>query len=412
MIRIFKIIILFLFIVQLVFSPALAYTYFSKENLDIPGFDFFMRVEPEKYFLLVIPSLLLFAFGFLRKLSFYNLKSGDFEKIFFKLKNSEKNYKIAKLLFLIFVSFFMLNRLGILFDSNFSARLLDSLVLVNCFYFIFSKGKYRIILFILLFSYFVFQTISSGMFGNLFFSSFIFLIYYGYSNKFGFRKAFIYSILIFFLFVSFQGLKSTYRAQIDTGGDETNSSASSFVNLFIDQIANFDLIFSKEAIFLLNIRVNQGLYLSHVMEHIPEFQNYTYGSNLIYGIAGSIVPRAIWPNKPKSGGVHNLTNYANLNHDGKTSINISPIGEAYVAGGFLFTPLIMFLYGLLLNYILSRIEVSSVKYNNFLLWIPIFILPLFQGVEEDISSILNYYIKFLFVFLMVFLIFKNIFTSK
>ena len=72
----------------------------------------------------------------------------------------------------------------------------------------------------------------------------------------------------------------------------------------------------------------------------------------------------------------------------------------------------MFLYGLLLNFILSKIENKITKHNNIILWMPIFILPLFQGVEEDISSILNYYVKFMLVFLFIFYSFKLIFNSK
>lgn len=410
--KVFKKIIFLIFILQLVISPALAYTFFNEENLGIDGFDFFMRIDPLQYYSLVLPSLFFFGLGFFKKFRFYRLKSEDFNKVFNDLRNSHKNYKIAKIFF-CFISFcIVVKSLGILFVTGFSSRLLDSLVLTNCFYFLFSKGKFRIHFFILLLLYFINQTISLGMFGNLFFTIVIFLIYYGFANKYGFIKSLQSLILILILLITFQGLKSTYRAEIDSGNNTLNPNISTFTNLLVEQSSNFNLIFTKESIFFLNLRLNQGLYVSHVMEHVPDFQEYTYGTNLFNGIIAALVPRFIWPNKPKSGGVYNISTYANLDYDGKTSINISPIGEAYIVGGSFIAPIIMFLYGLLLNFILSKIENKITKHNNIILWMPIFILPLFQGVEEDISSILNYYVKFMLVFLFIFYSVKLIFNSK
>ena len=63
-----------------------------------------MRIDPLEYYSLVLPSLFFFALGFFKKFSFYTLKSEDFNKVFNDLRNSDKNYKIAKIFF-CFISF-------------------------------------------------------------------------------------------------------------------------------------------------------------------------------------------------------------------------------------------------------------------------------------------------------------------
>jgi len=406
-------IIFFICVLQLVIAPFLSYSIFNESNNEVIIFNYFMSVSMSKYFLIVIPSLLAFYFGLFYKFNFIrkNIKSINLYKTLQSLKESKSNFQIGLLIFLFNVFCFVLARLEIFFHVNISARILESAFLVSLFYFLYSKNILRIFFIFLNYSFFIFNSIQSGMFGTLFFTTFLILIFYMDIRKISFKKIIFNSILIIILFLSFQVVKSEYR-EATFDGINKNSNASLYIDLLIENFKNPELIFNEQTLFLINVRLNQGHFLSKVIDHVPKFENYTYGKNILTGFAAAFVPRIIWKNKPKSGGMNEITKFANVDYDGSTSINISPIGEAYVCFGLFSAIGLMYLFGLLINYIWSKFEYKSIYESKILLWLPIFILPIFQAPEENLSSIFNYMIKFAFLFYVCYITLPKIFFNE
>jgi len=411
---IYRIIIFLICILQLVIGPFLSYVLFNENNTDVLAFNYFMSVPMFDYYLIVIPSLIAFYFGLFYKFNFikHNLPKIDLYKTLQYLKSSKKNFKVGLLIFVFNCFAFTLSELNIFFHVNISSRILDSSILVGLFYFLYSKNIFRKPFICITYLFFLFKSIQTGMFGTLFFTTFLIGMFYINFRNFSLRKFFFNSILAIFLFVSFQSIKSEYR-EATFDGTNKNSNISLYFELLANNFTNPELLFNKQTLFFLNIRLNQGHFLSKVFEHVPQYEDYTYGSNVVTGIAAAFVPRILWKDKPLSGGKDEIVKYANVEHDGQTSINISPIGEAYVVYGFISSILLMYLFGLFINFVWSKFEYHSVSKPNLLLWLPVFILPMFQAPEENISTLLNYLIKFLFIFYILYLILpKYFFYSK
>lgn len=409
----YRLIVFSIFLLQLVITPFFSYIVYNENNTDILAFNYFMSVPMYDYYIIVIPSLVAFYFGLFYKFSFTkkNITKIDLYKTLQSLKSSKKNFKIGFFVFLFNCFAFVLSEFNIFFHVNISARILDSSFLICLFYFLFSKHVFRRPFIFITYSFFVYKSVQTGMFGTLFFTTVLIGLFYINFKNFSLKKMVLSSVLVLFLLISFQYIKSEYRDATFDGVNKTGDM-SLYFKLILNSISNPSLLFNEQSFFFLNIRFNQGHYLSKVFEHVPQYEDYTYGSNVVTGIAAAFVPRILWKDKPFSGGKEEIVKYANVDYDGTTSINISPIGEAYVVYGFISSISIMFFYGLFINFVWSKFEYYSITKSNILLWLPIFILPMFQASEENISTLVNYFIKFIFMFYLLYLVLPKYFFNQ
>ncbi len=398
-VRLIKIVIVSILSLQLIISPGLSYLFFGEGNLELKGFDFFMRVDPEVYFLNTLPAVIFFALGIFIKLGMSKRLLSNYDKL-----KIEPHTCIT--FFLVVTFMHVLNWSGILFVGNLLYSILISITAVLLMYLSFSKFFYSKVLIVITYLYLLIQSSKTGMFGQLFFIVALNFILVFDLKSIKWWKGILLASFFLYFFIVLQNTKQEFRNNMNKGSLNLSSFVASFgKSMTLNSIQSTDQVYL--GLFSLNIRLNQGFFLSHVYDHVPQHEGFTYGSNILEGVSGSFVPRFLWQDKPMSGGKAELKKYAGMELDGDTSANISLVGDAYVVFGFWFTPVIMFFLGLILNYFYYRFLRLTSTYKNLFFWHPLFILPTFQSIEENIMSLTNTYVKMAIILFMIFLIFPK-----
>ena len=154
------------------------------------------------------------------------------------------------------------------------------------------------------------------------------------------------------------------------------------------------------SLFFMSVRLNQGWLVAVTMKRVPDRYPFAYGETILNSVEASIIPRFLWPDKPKAGGQENLRRFWGYNIVGY-SMNIGPLGEAYanfdVLGGIVY----MFFYGLFFNFMLSTILKYSEKRPTIVLWLP-FLFFYAISVETDSLTTMGSLIKGVFFTWLVF----------
>jgi hypothetical protein len=250
------------------------------------------------------------------------------------------------------------------------------------------------------------QSVKTGMFGVLIYMLILvgFLVLSDRRLSFSVKGLMLVSG-IYFVFL-LQTVKHEYRAVAwQKGADPVF-----FGELIVSKITSPTQSSDELALFGVMARLNQGWLISKTMYHVPRDNPYAYGATIGLSIAATLVPRVIWPTKPKAGGAYNLERFWGYKLT-RYSMNIGPIGEAYgnfgKYGGIVF----MFFYGFFFNYILNIILKYSVSNPTWIIWLP-FLFLYAIGTETDMVSTFNYLVKsFLFLFLFKMFI-REVFKIK
>lgn len=109
---------------------------------------------------------------------------------------------------------------------------------------------------------------------------------------------------------------------------------------------------------LIDERLNQNWLVGASMNYVPEFRPYAYGATL-YIAAISLVPRAIWPDKPFSAGSGDLVSqFTGFQFAENTSVGIGQVMEFYINFGWAGVAAGFFVLGLVLRYIDLRVSTS------------------------------------------------------
>jgi hypothetical protein len=217
-----------------------------------------------------------------------------------------------------------------------------------------------------------------------------------------FTKSLLLISGIYFVFL-IQSVKQEYRAVAWYKGVDPVF----FGELIFSKVTSPGQNLSERELFGMMMRLNQGWLICKTMYHVPKDKPYAYGSSIGLSLAATLVPRFIWPSKPKAGGAYNLERFwgYKLNN---YSMNIGPIGEAYGNFGKYGGTIFMFFYGLFFNYILNIILKYSVANPTWIIWLP-FLFLYAIGTETDMVSTFNYLVKsFIFLFLFRILIFETL----
>ena len=127
---------------------------------------------------------------------------------------------------------------------------------------------------------------------------------------------------------------------------------------------------SRDALFPLYGRTNQGYNVAMVMKRIPAIQPYDNGARLLTVFASAFVPRFLWQDKPEAGGAFNMKYYAGWNIKG-WSTNVGPLGEAYGSFGAQGGIAYLFLLGLFLRFVYLRVFIISAKIPLLICWLPV-----------------------------------------
>ena len=187
-----------------------------------------------------------------------------------------------------------------------------------------------------------------------------------------------FALLILFL-ISF---KYDYREQKAAHPDATGL----FFQMARDKLRHPANIFHPEVLSRALSRLNQGFHTAQALAYVPSKIPFVCGETLVNDLWGALVPRCVFPNKPRADGLDKLRRFAGQAHY-RICANIGVYGEAYVnfgaAGGWL----VLGMYGLLLGMLwaLSRQYLGAY-------WGPYLFLPAVH-VESDLGIVLNHISK-------------------
>ena len=150
------------------------------------------------------------------------------------------------------------------------------------------------------------------------------------------------------------------------------------------------------------VRYNQGWIVSRVIRHVPSQQYYGYGETIVSALNDAIVPRIFNPNNPGShkNTIIQFQRYTGYQISG-VSMGLGILGESFANFGRLGGISIVFIYGLGIGYIFSKLTGLAVERNIiWLAWIPFLLLTSLQA-EWGFTLILNSLLKSFYVFIIL-----------
>ncbi len=112
------------------------------------------------------------------------------------------------------------------------------------------------------------------------------------------------------------------------------------------------------------------------METVPARVPHANGETIVTAIKASLLPRVLYPDKPRAGGKQNYEKYTGYVLQPGTSMGISLLGEAYINFGF----------------VIQRILLLARVYPSIWLWFPL-ILFHFIKAETELLVQLNFLVK-------------------
>ncbi|MEY3367585.1 MAG: hypothetical protein RI973_740 [Bacteroidota bacterium] len=203
--------------------------------------------------------------------------------------------------------------------------------------------------------------------------------------------------VIILLFI--QSIKYEFRTRTwyDVNSSGLGARVDVFQDLLGDRVSNPAILYNNLMLSGVLDRTNQGSLTAMAIRYVPEYEPFAKGETIFGAIVASLVPRFLWPDKPRIGGVENMRRFTGFELAGPTSMDIGQLGDAYVNFGAWGGAAFLFFYGLIFNLITSRLfQVSSKSSPAILLWIPVFFAGCIQ-VESSVLSVFGHLSKvFLF----------------
>ena len=262
------------------------------------------------------------------------------------------------------------------------------LIYVGALYLWFMNDKNRLLFLVAMFLIPIVKSIRYGMFTELvFMGAFVSLmLLMKYDLKFYKKIAFALVGIILILFI--QSIKYEFRMRTwyDYSKANFDSRFGVFKELVADRANTPEVMYSDLMLSGMLDRTNQGSLTAMAIRYVPEYEPFAKGETIFVAIAASIVPRALWPNKPKVGGEVNMKRFTGFELVGSTSMDIGQLGDAYVNFGIFGGAIFLFFYGLAFGFINSKLfEASAGVSPAALLWFPVF----FAGCIQVDSSVLS-----------------------
>lgn len=250
--------------------------------------------------------------------------------------------------------------------------------------------RYRRWILIAFLLFILYTVLKTGMFTLIAYMGLTIFSFFFIDRKTVLWKKIIWFLISLFFILIIQTVKPEYR-KLTWSGKFTGNQAVLFANLIADKVTNLD-IGTKEAIFPLYVRTNQGFNVSLVMRRFPEMQSFDYGNNLFIVFISSFVPRFLWQDKPEAGGAANMQYYAGITLRG-WSTNVGPVGEAYGSFGRIGGIIYMCILGGGIRLAYRSFFVIAQKNALLIFWIPVIFYQITYSAETDTLQIVNSLVK-------------------
>lgn len=386
----------------LLFMPTIGYWYYSASNPLAKHWSKYMPIGDEEYFSFVFPAVLIFnlilcwPINRLKNKDFGGFFIENYEKTINKLSISKIKVKLLLIsgTFIYFLTRFLpvsLQYFGYLsFTASFAAFLM--LYLDNTI-------KYRKIAMLYFFAFLLYASISTTMFTLVVYMGMTMFAFFFLNLNLSFPAKFGLFVTIALLVMSLQYAKSAFRS--GAGNIETQNRALYLGELLLQEASSSYTFFSPEKFFGFYVRTNQGFLVAKVIDYIPRKKEYDNGRYLGQAIFSALIPRIFWPDKPTAGGRFTFEYFTGDKLVGFTSMNVSPVGEAYGSFGPVLGIVYMSILALFVRGVYLRFISLTYTIPFLIFWFPVVFYQLTYSMETDSLQIFNSLFKSgIFVFIL------------
>jgi len=390
----------FVYTGQLLIGPVLSYIYLK--------YDYYVQpVGLETYFGFAIPAVVFFILGLFIPLITYKNSTLIISRL------HETLHDKLKVAYILLAIGFISGYITPLVPSGvaFFVYLLANAKYVGTIYLYFtnSPSKYIILSFIII--TLILDAVATTMFHSLFLWVTFIVLYVAYIKKYGLWLKLCVLTFGFIILFATQAVKGEYRSTLWYGSHQVESNTDYFTSLIQNQINSDAGLFSEHNIRRFIYRINQGWIVAHTMNFTPAAEPFADGETIIRGITSSILPRFLNPDKYVAGGREYFERFSGLVLVGGTSMNLSPLGEAYanygVAGGIIF----MFFFGLIINFAFSKVLQIAITRPTVILWLPLIFLQVVKA-ETDFTTVFNHLVKASFLVWLLYWSFQRFFGIR
>lgn len=393
------------------FVPLMGYVFYSRESRLASLFLRYMRVPANVYFDLALPAISLFTAVLCWPLERgFSDTSEDIDNTISRAQVILPEKKIIGIVLLVMglVISLVIRYLPEALQYFFTLFYMSSFAGLLYIYFspAFPGRKMLMFLFGL---FIVFSAFGNGMFTIVVYMGMtLFSFFYLKSNVSVFRKAILF-VLIALVLIVIQSVKPVYRKEVLRENKE--NKAMEFLNLAYNRISDPKALLDPKPMFFVYYRTNQGFYVTLVQNYIPAVKPYDNGEKLFGVIASSFVPRFLWPDKPKAGGIENMRYYTGYNIAGYT-VNVGPLGEAYGSFGTKGAIIYMALLAFFIRFAYRKVFSLARTYPLIVFWIPVLFYEVSYSGENDTLQIMNSIVKSSLFLFLLFKILPSVFVER
>lgn len=388
---IFREIVAFHSVLVLLIMPFLGYRYYGIENPLSRMWNKYMPIDEYQYYDFVFPAVLIYVLILCWPIK--NVQKND-EGIFFKQKIkynlqfiNKTNIKPQKITLWSSAVYLLIPFLPISFQYIGYLFFITSFTGFLMLYLNNNTPNERTYLYIYIL-YILHIALSSTMFTIIIYmgmtiSSFLFL-----NIELSFGKKLMLFVLISFFVLTLQSVKGIFRES-----SNHQSRALYLAQLLVDEGAKGFSSYTSDRFFPFYTRANQGFIVAKVIDYVPKRKDFDGGNYLGTALLSSLIPRVFWPDKPKAGGRFTTKYFTGEELVGNTSMNVSPVGEAYGSFGPVFGIIYMGLLAFFIRYVYVTFLALSSKIPLLIFWFPVIFFQTTYSMETDSLQIFNSLIK-------------------
>ena len=247
---------------------------------------------------------------------------------------------------------------------------------------------YRYVGLAVMFGLLLLDSLRTTMFGEMATVLLLMVIYGIFYHRYALWKLLAGELILMLGLCFLISFKYDYR-----GASKTATTWGEKIGLFT-QLAGHRLAhpFDPYVADIIVARLGQGANMSLVLKHVPAKQPFVQGATIRDAFWGALLPRFLWPDKPKAGGAENVRQFMGIEHL-NYSINIGVVGEAYVNYGVDGRFVLFLVAYLLLFRVLYELAIAYLPFAPALvLFLPIVFFTVIS-VEKDVLTILNHVVK-------------------
>lgn len=388
----------FTYVVQILIGSLLTYKYFPDIKIG------FMAVSEERYYPFALLSVIAFVIGlFFPVLKYHKV---DLRGLLANsvLKKSELWGPFGYALIAIsFVTGLLLN------DSRggslaFVAVLVHYFRFIGLFYVWSARVKYRKFIAAMIFIPFIIESLSGGLFIELFMWGFLTYSVYELGRPLNIRRNLLVIASGVFLVFVLQAVKADYRRI--TWRTDVEISVVQRLTTLADLVLNLktsDESTRKLANARFVVRINQGYIVSHILKQIPQRMDFVNGEYFKKELAAIFIPRFLAPDKVEVGDREKFRRFAGWRLDKRVAMSVSILGDGYANFGFYGGIFFCFVNGLLLNFLVNLgLKLSVSKEPSLIFWMPL-IFAFSMRCGDEFYIITNHIVKSsVLIFLILF----------